>query len=218
MKINAASLCLIFVLGGCALAERLKASPEAAAESPSGGDRPSGEASISCFARLDRIAGLKYRRLAPHSEGACGYDDGVQLLDIGVPVPGLKAVSCPVAEALFRWVNDGVRPAARNHFGSEVVRIQSYGSYACRTRNSQPDARLSEHARANAVDVASFTLANGRRVTVQEGWRGRGDEQNFLRGVHRAGCQRFNIVIGPDADRFHQDHFHLDMGKGPYCR
>ncbi len=176
------------------------------------------ESAAACFARLDRIQGLKYKRLDPHSEGQCGYTDAVLLLDIGVPVSGLKAVSCPVAEALYRWVHDGVRPAARDHFGADVVRMQSFGTYACRTRNSQPGARLSEHAKANAVDIASFTLANGRIVAVKSGWRGPGDEQSFLRAAHRAGCARFNIVIGPDGDAFHQDHFHLDMGRGPYCR
>lgn len=176
------------------------------------------EDAAACFARLDRIQGLKYRKLDPHVEGQCGYENAVLLLDIGVPVAGLKAVSCPVAESLYRWVHEGVRPAARDHFGADVVRIQSYGTYACRTRNSQPGARLSEHARANAVDVASFTLANGRTVAVKSGWRGPGDEQGFLRAAHRAGCARFNIVIGPDGDAFHQDHLHLDMGRGPYCR
>lgn len=172
----------------------------------------------ACFARLDRVDGLEYRRLPARTEGACGYTDGVLLLDIGVPVAGLKALSCPAAESLFKWVQDGVRPAARAQFGSELVRIQSYGTYACRSRNGQPGARLSEHARANAVDIASFTLADGRIVSVKTGWRGDGNEQTFLRSVFRAGCSRFNIVIGPDGDSFHQDHIHLDMGRGPYCR
>ena len=177
-----------------------------------------GESAGQCFQRLDRIAGLKYRRLDPHRDGQCGYDDGVLLLDIGVPVAGIRAVSCPVAEQLYRWVHDGLRPAARDHLGSDIARIETYGSYACRTRNSQPDARLSEHASANAIDVAGFVLASGRSVAVKSGWRGAGEEQAFLRAAHRAACNRFNIVIGPDADRFHQDHFHVDMGRGPYCR
>lgn len=192
--------------------------PRPASQPPRGQPVAEREDPAQCFARLDRIAGLKYRRLEPRSEGPCGFDNGVLLLDIGVPVTGLKAVSCPVAEQLYRWVNDGVRPAARDHFGSEVVRIQSFGSYACRTRNGQPGERMSEHSRANAVDIAAFTMANGRTVAVKSGWRGAGDEQSFLRAVHRAGCARFNIVIGPDGDAYHQDHIHLDMGRGPYCR
>jgi hypothetical protein len=195
-----------------------------------GGDRPAASrtegataeslaaSAEACFARLDRIDGLKYRRLDRYREGVCGYEAGVLLVDIGVPISGLKAVSCPVAERLYRWLHDGVRPAARDIMGSDVSRIQSLGSYACRTRNNQSGAALSEHARANAIDIAAFTLSDGRTVKVAGGWRGAGDEQAFLRRVHRDGCQRFSIVIGPDADRFHQDHLHLDMGRGPYCR
>ncbi len=191
--------------------------------SGSGVRRPSSQpagatSTAACFARLDRLDGMQYKRLAPHYEGVCGYDDGVLLLDIGVPVPGLRALSCPAAESLYHWVHGGVLPAAARRFGSSVVRIQSYGTYACRTRNSQAGAKLSEHARANAVDIASFTLANGRTVSVKSGWRGDDDEQAFLSDVHKAGCDRFNVVIGPDGDKYHQDHIHLDKGAWPYCR
>jgi hypothetical protein len=211
-KIRVTVCLLVLVLAACAAGDR-DSKPRAA---PPTAGRDDGAA--ACFARLDRIPGLKYRRLPPHSEGECSYDNAVQLLDIGVPVAGLKAVSCPAAEALFSWLHDGVRPAARDHFGADVVRVGTYGSYACRTRNGQAGARLSEHAFANAIDFASFTFADGRVVAVKSGWRGSGDEQSFLRSVHRAGCARFNVVIGPDGDRFHQDHVHLDMGRGPYCR
>lgn len=210
---NAMNRALLLALLLAACAREPPPAPPAPREPP-----PAAADAAQCFARLDRIAGLKYRRLEPHRDGECGYDNGVLLLDIGVPVAGLKAVSCPLAEQLYHWVHDGVRPAARDHFGSDVVRIQSFGSYACRSRNGQPGERLSEHARANAVDIAQFTLASGRTVAVKSGWRGATDEQSFLRAAHRAGCARFNVVIGPDADRFHQDHIHLDMGRGPYCR
>ncbi|HEU0133384.1 MAG TPA: extensin family protein, partial [Allosphingosinicella sp.] len=96
---------------------------------------------------------------------------------------------------------------------------ESFGTYSCRPVNGRPGARLSEHGRSNAVDIAAFVLADGRRISVLAGWNG-GDEdvRRFLRDIHKAGCRRFGIVLGPDADSFHRDHLHFDMGQGPYCR
>ena len=172
----------------------------------------------ACYARLEKLP-ISYRILPPRrtSEG-CGFDDGVQLLDIGVPVAGLTAISCPAAISLTEWVTRDVQAAAERHFGEPVVRVESYGTYACRSVNGRSGARLSEHAFANAVDVAAFRLRSGRSVRVDSGWRAGGETSGFLRDVHALACKRFGIVIGPDADRFHQDHLHLDMGRGPYCR
>ena len=104
--------------------------------------------------------------------------------------------------------------------GAEVVKIETFGTYSCRTRNSQPGARLSEHAFANAVDVSGFVLADGRRITVEQGWRGPDDRvRRFLRQIHQGGCRRFAIGLSPDSDAYHYNHLHFDMGSnGPYCR
>lgn len=172
----------------------------------------------ACYAGLEALP-ITFRRLPPRrTPEGCGFDDGVQLLDIGVPVGGLTAMSCPAAGGLYRWVLDGVQPAAQRHFGEPVVRIDSYGTYACRGVNSRPGAKLSEHAYANAVDVASFRLESGRTIRVESGWRAGGAETAFLKDVHGAACRTFQIVIGPDGDQYHQDHIHMDMGRGPYCR
>jgi hypothetical protein len=115
--------------------------------------------------------------------------------------------------AVNRWLRDVVRPAARRYLGQDVTAIKVIASYSCRTRNGQPGARLSEHGRANALDVAAFHLANGETVTVKDGWRGWRGEGRFLRTVHRGGCDVFTTVLGPDADRFHHDHFHFDLAR-----
>ena len=87
------------------------------------------------------------------------------------------------------------------------------GSYSCRSRNSQRGARLSEHAFGNAVDVMAFRFADGREVSVVRGWRGAPEEQEFLREVFVGACGYFNTVLGPGADVFHHDHFHLDLAR-----
>ncbi|HEX9946779.1 MAG TPA: extensin family protein [Allosphingosinicella sp.] len=183
-------------------------------------DRPSpAKATLQCHADLSR-EGIRYRALPDRTFGnGCTAIGAVQLLDIGTPVTDLGAMTCPLARQFARWAREAVQPAAQARLGSRVVRIESFGTYSCRPVNGRPGARLSEHGRANAVDIGAFVLANGRRVTVLAGWSG-GDEEvrRFLRAVHAAGCRRFGIVLGPDADAFHRDHLHFDMGQGPYCR
>lgn len=151
--------------------------------------------------------------------GGCSALGAVQLTEIGTPINNLGAMTCPLALQFARWVRQVVQPAARQALGSPLVRVETFGTYACRTRNSRPGARLSEHGLANAVDVSAFVLADGRRVTVLEGWNGEDPRaRRFLRAVHRGGCERFSTGIGPDADAQHTDHLHFDMGQGPYCR
>lgn len=171
-----------------------------------------------CLAGLDR-AGVKYRVLPDRSMGGgCQTVGTVQLLNIGVPVTNLTAITCSMAAGLSDWSRT-VRQLARERLGSEIVRIESFGTYACRPVNGQAGARLSEHARANAADIAAFVLADGRRITVEHGWNGSDSNvRDFLRMAHRAGCRRFAIGLSPDSDRFHYNHFHFDMGRGPYCR
>ncbi len=176
-------------------------------------------ATLQCRADLRREE-IEFEVLPDRSfEGGCSAIGAVQLLDIGTPVTSLGAMTCPAARSLARWAREAVQPAASQWMKSRVTRIGSFGSYACRPINNQVGARLSEHGRANAVDIAAFTFADGRRVTVLDGWNSEDEDvRRFLRTVHQAGCRRFNIGLGPDANALHRNHFHFDMGQGPYCR
>lgn len=120
---------------------------------------------------------------------------------------------CPMIEPIDRWLHQVVQPAARQRFGQRVVELKIVASYACRSRNSRRGAKLSEHGRANAIDIAAFVLADGTRVTVKNGWSWGSRDARFLRTVHRGACQYFSTVLGPNADRFHHDHFHFDLAR-----
>jgi hypothetical protein len=174
---------------------------------------------LQCLADLGREA-VRYKALPDRGFGnGCTALGAVQLLDIGTPVANLGAMTCPLARQFARWTREALQPAANAWLGSRVARIESFGTYSCRPVNNQAGARLSEHGRANAVDVGAFVLVDGRRITVRDGWRGDDEDvRRFLRAVHDAGCRRFGVVLGPDADAFHRDHLHFDMGRGPYCR
>jgi hypothetical protein len=120
-------------------------------------------------------------------------------------------LACPIVSALDRWIADSVQPAAQRWFGARVVEIRQISAYSCRGMNSNPNAHISEHAFGNALDIAGFTLADGRRITVKDGWHGLPGEQGFLRDVQGAACQQFNTVLGPGSNAYHYDHIHVDL-------
>ncbi len=130
----------------------------------------------------------------------------------------------PHGRLLDDWLATAVQPAALAWMGQGVKEIRTGGSYACRRRNHQPGAKLSEHAFGNAIDIISFVFADGSVTTVKGGWRGSANEQGFLREVLNSACGKFRTVLGPGSDAFHHDHFHLDLarhdarGQRRYCR
>jgi hypothetical protein len=120
-------------------------------------------------------------------------------------------LACPIVSALDRWVTESVQPAAQRWFGQPITEIKQISAYSCRGMNGNSHARISEHAFGNALDIAGFTLADGRKVTVKEGWRGAPEEQGFLRDVHAAACEQFSTVLAPGSNAFHYDHIHVDL-------
>lgn len=168
-----------------------------------------------CRSLLER-AGIEFTALPPRSGGPqCGYDDGVRLstrgaLDISFRPAGL-GTSCPVAAALALWEWHVVQPAAITHFGQKVASIDHFGSYSCRRMYGRSEGGWSEHATANAVDIAGFRLEDGTRITVVGDWADDGDKAAFLREVRDGACGLFATVLSPDYNAAHRDHFHLDQ-------
>jgi len=131
-------------------------------------------------------------------------------------------LSCPIVSALDRWVSQGVQPAAMHWFGSQVVSIKQIGSYSCREMVGAGGDYISEHAFGDALDIAGFTLADGRTITVKDGWHGKPEEQGFLHDVQLYACETFSTVLAPGYNIYHYDHIHVDLmrrasGRRP-CR
>lgn len=183
-----------------------------------------------CQALLDK-AGVRYTALPPRDGGEqCGYDDAVRLRSGGSTgiafAPADVGVSCRVATALALWEWQVVQPAAQARFGTGVARIEHFGSYNCRRMYGRDSGAFSEHATANALDIAAFVLEDGRRISVVGDWTagsGRDDagKAAFLRQVRDGACGVFSTVLSPDYNAAHRDHFHLDQasrGMGGACR
>jgi len=170
-----------------------------------------------CRALL-RGAGVRYAMLAPVQGGErCGYADAVRLSEGGARridfAPSNLGVSCPVAAALAMWEWNVVQPAAQRHFGARVTRIDHLGSYSCRRIYGRSAGDWSEHATADAVDIAGFRLSNGERVSVLADWEKGDAKAAFLHEVRTGGCKLFSTVLSPDYNAAHRDHLHLDQAE-----
>lgn len=148
--------------------------------------------------------------------GTCGMEKPLKVSAFangGIGLTSNATLSCPVVATTDKWLAEVVQPAAMNVLGAQVIEIRA-GSYSCRAMNNgSGTSRTSEHAYGNAVDVFSFRLNDGRNVTVKDGWRGSPEEQNFLREIFVGACEHFSTVLGPGADMFHYDHFHIDLAR-----
>ncbi len=172
----------------------------------------------ACFARLESSA-LEFAQVDDRSEGGfCGYDDGLRITRSATPYSSAPLVRCPLAASLYLWETQIIQPAAQEIFGQQVVRIEHYGTYSCRRVYGRSSGRVSQHASANAIDVAGFTLEDGTQITVLNDWEGEDDEARFLRAARGGACEVFAGVISPDYNAAHRDHFHLDMGPYDFCR
>jgi hypothetical protein len=115
---------------------------------------------------------------------------------------------CETALAVARWIREDIAAAAVG-LGSTLARVEVAASYACRSRNNVTGAVLSEHGRANALDMSAFTLADGRILTLADPKT----PASFLAEVRRSACARFTTVLGPGADRAHEFHLHVDLAE-----
>lgn len=143
----------------------------------------------------------------------CGIKEAVRVTSVdGISLSPAATLNCATATALDTWIKTSVQPT----FGAgQVVELHIAASYSCRGRNNVKGARVSEHGRGNAVDIAGFVLADGTSLTVSKNYN------KTLRKVHKGACGIFGTTLGPGSDGHHENHIHLDVARyrsGAYCR
>ncbi len=154
----------------------------------------------------------------PATLKGCGITQAVRLRSVsGVVLSQPATMNCETARALKQWVDTGLQPAFRD--SGPVTGMRIAAGYACRTRNSIPGARISEHGKGRAIDISGFTFAGGGQVNIRESW-GKGATGARLGRAYAAACGAFRTTLGPASDAWHRDHFHFDTAAGrraPYC-
>jgi hypothetical protein len=181
--------------------------------SEAGGAAPAPTPPSACQMRLAKIAVFQALGTLVGA-GDCGAPDAVQLQAVVLPdqtkviVTPPATVRCTMAEQVTEWVRDDVAPSLA-HFGPPLRALDNFDSYECRGRNRVRAAALSEHGRADALDVRGFRLADGREfrlvdINVAKDWREK---------IHASACARFSTVLGPGSDGYHEEHIHLDLAE-----
>jgi hypothetical protein len=160
------------------------------------------------------VPAIKGEEIAPIKSKVkgCGVPEAVRVTSIsGVRLSQAATVDCDTARALNTWVTDVVQPA----FKGQVVELQVAAHYICRSRNNVKGAKISEHGKGKAIDIAGFVLSNGKSFTVLDNYN------KTLRKVHKGACGIFQTTLGPGSDGYHENHLHLDTASyrgGAYCR
>lgn len=189
-----------------------------------------------CLAALAGT-GMAYDPVPDRETGAgCGFENAVRLRSANIRFGPPLTLSCPMALSFAMWERHALQPAAQQVLGQQVVAIDHLGSYACRNINRgegvapgkavTTNGTRSRHATANALDIAGFTLADGKRINIRRDWdleetRPPEDmtrEARLLREIHGGSCTWFTGVLGPDYNAVHRDHFHLETGGYRMCR
>jgi hypothetical protein len=147
-----------------------------------------------------------------HGTGGCGGEDLVRLEAVVLPdqhhvaLRPAAILRCAMASAIADWIRTDMAPLAAS-LGSVISDLDNFDSFECRGRNRVVGARLSEHGRANALDVRGVKLANGQSISLTDRTVSRELRERVLHSV----CARFSTVLGPGSDWYHEDHTHLDL-------
>jgi hypothetical protein len=167
--------------------------------------------------RVLREGRVAFAEVPDRRAGECETTNTVRVVDAALAPKG-PVMTCPLALGYAFWLRHAVQPAARAELGAPVARVEHYGTYACRNVYGRAAGRRSEHASANALDVAGFRTTSGQRITVARDYGDDGASGRFLRRARAEACRWFGAVLGPDYNAAHRDHLHLDRGRYRVCR
>ena len=181
------------------------------------------QATEACMAAL-RASGVQVERVEDTDDGGfCKVVGAVRITGGTTPLAPSVVMQCPLAVRYVLWDRQVLQPAAREVMGSPVARVDNMGTYSCRRiyGSTEVNDRPSEHARANALDVAGVTLEDGRQVSVLADWTGTGpagaEGSILLRRLRDGACRVFSTVLTPDYNDAHRNHFHFDGAPYSLC-
>jgi hypothetical protein len=151
---------------------------------------------------------------------ACGSAAPLQVTSIaGITLSPPIITNCDMAAALYGWIGTSLAVGAANDLNKQLVQVNTASDYVCRRRNSLATGKLSEHGKANALDIASLQFSDGTQMSIKGDWSGLkaklglSKNASFLKRIRRDACIRFTTVLGPGTDKYHGDHFHVDLAQ-----
>lgn len=168
--------------------------------------------SAACRTALAEASALTLTSLADRKIGdRCAFENVVRTQASPIAFAPRVTATCVLTAALY-WYQRQLAPIAEKTMHSKLVGITQLGTFSCRNVNSEAAGNRSQHATANAIDIASFRFADGRTASVLRDYGKPTTEGRFLDAAHDQACRLFSVVLGPRYNRLHANHFHLDMG------
>lgn len=161
---------------------------------------------------------LRVTRQSDSPDAKCPLIGALRVQGGEVALSSSFLASCPLAVAYAMFEHHTLQPAAQAVYGENVVRLDHLGSFACRNIYNRESGALSRHASADALDIAGFRLADGRSISVLKDWPKQNQHAQFLRQVRDGACEAFSVVLSPDYNAAHRNHFHVDVGRWSVCR
>ncbi len=170
----------------------------------------------ACLAELERLGAVFAPTEPVHTSRGCGMDNPV-VITAGVAEIGPSVeVNCPMALLWRNFDENVLQSLADEMFGEPIVYVRQFAGYTCRNSTGN-SAKLSRHAYGNAMDIASFELADGTEISVEDDFYDSGEKGQFLRAFAESACAYFNVVLTPNSDSAHYNHFHVDIGETSIC-
>ena len=161
---------------------------------------------------------LRVSRQADSPGAKCPLIGALRVQGGEVALSSSFIASCPLAVAYAMFEHHTLQPAAQSVYGQKVTRVDHLGSFACRNVYNRESGALSRHASADALDIAGFRLADGRTISVLKDWPKQNQDAQFLRQLRDGACKSFSVVLSPDYNAAHRNHFHVDIGRWSVCR
>lgn len=213
-----AVIALVLLTAACARQPR-QAVPLPQPTQPPASSQWIGRDVIQAACLNDLVAtGAKFDLIAQAEAGkdGCTLQNGVRLISTTVELVRPVELTCPMALRLVQFEKEVLIPEAQRVFGQPLGQINHAGGFTCK-RMTGNGSKISEHGHGRAIDIWGFFLRDGTRISVDQHFRSRGREGDYLRSVNRAACSYFSVVLGPNADAAHAKSFHWDIGQWNRC-
>ena len=170
----------------------------------------------ACIADLSAL-GVNFEPLGQVSVDGCELNGAVRLKGVDtllrtVQISGEPTMLCTFARHFAGWVRDVGAPLTFAYTGEELAVIETGPGLVCRTRYNKPGEKISEHAKGNAIDIASFLLANKNRIAVKQSSNDSKIHRDLIRTFRATGCGYFTTILGPGSNAAHEEHLHFDYG------
>ena len=172
----------------------------------------------TCQAALSKLGVIYAHNPVYEMQASCVIANPVQLKSNTfnshkIEFPDQPIFNCAFALQFINFIHESAAPIMVNQTRSEIAKLYTGPGFVCRGRNGDISAKISEHAKGNAVDIERIELSDGRIISVKDAISAANKDYEVLNAVRHAACAYFTTVLGPGANEAHATHFHFDLGQ-----